>query len=44
MSGDLKLTKKFAPWNDFPKYRVNTIFAKTLQAHEDKCEPNLTAK
>ena len=41
---ELKLIKKFASWNDFPRYRVNSIFLKTLQAHEDKSEPNLTTK
>ena len=29
---------------DFPEYIVNSTFRKTLQAHEDKSEPNLTAK
>ena len=41
---ELKLIKKFASWKDLPKYIVNSIFRKTLQAHEDKSEPNLTAK
>ena len=41
---ELRLIKKFASWNDFPKYIVNSIFRKTLQAHEDKSEPNLTTK
>ena len=41
---ELKLIKKFASWNDFSKYIVNSIFRKTLQSHEDKSEPNLTAK
>ena len=44
LSQELKLIKKLASWNDFPKYIVNTIFRKTLRAHEDKSEPNLTAK
>ena len=44
LSQELKLIKKFASWNDFPKYIVNSIFRKTLRAHEDKSEPNLTAK
>ena len=34
----------FASWNDFTKYIINSIFRKTLQAHRDKSEPNLTAK
>ena len=41
---ELKLIKKFASQNDFPKYTVNSIFRRTLQAHKDKSEPNLTAK
>ena len=41
---ELKLIKKLASWNDFPKYIVNSIFRKTLRAHEDKSEPNPTAK
>ena len=44
MSQELKLIKKFASWNDFPKYVVISIFRKTLQAHEGESEPNLTAK
>ena len=28
----------------FPKYIVNSIFCKTLKAHEDKSYPNPTAK
>ena len=41
---ELKLIKKFTTWNDFPKYLVNSIFRKTLQADKDKSEPNLTTK
>ena len=41
---ELKLIKKFASWNDFLKYLVNSIFHKNFQAHEDKSQPNLTTK
>ena len=41
---ELKLIKKFASWNDFPRYIVTSIFHKTLWARKDKSEPNLTAK
>ena len=41
---ELKLIKKFASGNDFPKHTVNSIFCKTRWAHEDKSEPNPTAK
>ena len=44
LSQELKLIKKFASWNDFSKYIVNSIFRNSLQAHEDKSEPNVTAK
>ena len=44
LSQELKLSKKFASWNDFSKYIVNSIFRNSLQAHEDKSEPNVTAK
>ena len=44
LSQELKLIKRFASWNDFPKYIVNSIFCKTLWAQQDKGEPNLTAK
>ena len=44
LSQELKLIKKFASWNDFHKYIVNRVFHKTLQAHQDKSEPNLTAE
>ena len=44
MSQELKVIKKFTFWNDFPKCIVNSIFRKTVQTHEDKSEPNLTAK
>ena len=44
MSHELKLIKNFATSNEFPKYIVDNIFRKTIQAHEDKSEPNLTAK
>ena len=44
MSQELELNKKFASWNDFPKYIVNSIFRNTFQAHQDKSEPNLTTK
>ena len=40
----LKLIKKFAFWHDFSKYIGNSIFCKTLQAHQDKSEPNFTEK
>ena len=39
-----ELIKRFASWNDFPKYIFSNILRKTLQAHQDKSEPNLTAK
>ena len=39
-----ELIKKFVSWNDFPKYIFSNILRKTLQAHQDKSEPNLTAK
>ena len=44
LSQELKSVKKFVSWNDFPRYIVNSIFRKTLQALQDKKEPNLTAK
>ena len=44
MSHELKLIKNFATSNDFPKYIVDNIFRKIIQAHEDKSVPNLTAK
>ena len=44
MPQELKLIKKFASWIDFPKYIVNSIFCKTLLAHENKSEPNLATK
>ena len=44
MSQELKVIKKFASWNDFPKYIVSIIFCETIQTHEDKSEPNLTVK
>ena len=44
MSQELKLIKKFASWNDFSKYIVNSIFRNSLQAHEDKSELNVAAK
>ena len=44
MSQELKVVKKFASWNDFPNYIANSIFRKTIQTHEDKSEPNRTAK
>ena len=44
MSQELKVVKKFVSWNDFPNYITNSIFRKTIQTHEDKSEPNRTAK
>ena len=44
MSHELKLIQTFATSNDFPKYVVDNIFPRTIQAHEDKSELNLTAK
>ena len=44
LSQELKLIKKCGSWNDFPKNIVMSIFRKTLQAHEHKSHPNLTAK
>ena len=44
LSQELKLSKKFASWNDFSKYIVNSIFQNSLHAHEDKSELNVTAK
>ena len=44
LSQELKLIKKFASCNEFPKYIANNIFRKTLQAHQDKSKPNLTTK
>ena len=42
LSKGLNLIKKFAYWNDFPKYIFNSISRKTLQAHQDQSEPNLS--
>ena len=44
LSQELKLIKKFASWNDFSKYIVNSIFCKTLRAQQDQSESNLTEK
>ena len=44
MSHELKLIKNFATSNNFPKYRVNNIFCRTIQTHKDKSELNLTEK
>ena len=44
MSQKLKLIKKFTSWNDFPKYIINSLFRKTLQAHQDKSQPTFTEK
>ena len=43
MSQELKL-KSFVSWGDFSKYIVNSIFRKTLQAHQYKSESNIAAK
>ena len=39
LSEELKLMEMFASWNEFSKYIVNSIFRKTVLAHEDKSEP-----
>ena len=44
MSQELQLTKKFDSWKDFLKFIANSIFRKTLQALQDKSEPNHGAK
>lgn len=44
LSQELKLFKKIASWNGFPKCVVNSTFRKTHEAHQDKGEPNLTEK
>ena len=44
LSQGLKLIKKFASLSDFPKYMINSIFRKTLRAHQDKSESNVTTK